>query len=144
VAHSPFMFWLYHVLSVQAVSNLIGIIEVSVATLIVLGHSPLVFPWSVALGPSSPSYSRLASFCQVLMRSASALYGSGLLYCHYCATARDLTVCIRNQDTPERPGFYLIGSVPARGLQGALLANEPIISPASALSTMTPKCHTRM
>ena len=148
MAHSPFMFWLYHVLSVQAVSNLIGIIEVSVATLIVLGHSPLVFPCSVALGPSSPSYSRLASFCQVLMRSASALYGSGLRYCgetafasHYCETARDLTVCIRNQDTPERPGVYLIGSVPARGLQGA---PEPIISPASALSTMTPKCHTRM
>jgi hypothetical protein len=64
------MFWLYHLLTVQAVSNLIGIIEVSVATLIALGHSPLVFPCSVALGPSSPSYSRLASFCQVLMRSA--------------------------------------------------------------------------
>src|ERR1700747_700651 len=29
VVHSPFRFWLYHVLSVQAVSNLIGIIEVS-------------------------------------------------------------------------------------------------------------------
>jgi hypothetical protein len=75
------MFWLYHVLSAQAVSNLIGIIEVSVAILIALGNSPLVFPWSVALGQSSPSYSRLASFSQVLMRSASPLYGSGLRYC---------------------------------------------------------------
>lgn len=36
VVHSPFMFWLYHVLSVQAVSNLIGIIEVAVAILIAL------------------------------------------------------------------------------------------------------------
>ena len=37
MVHSPFMFWLYHVLSAQAVSNLIGIIEVSVAILIALG-----------------------------------------------------------------------------------------------------------
>jgi uncharacterized membrane protein YkgB len=38
------MFWLYHVLSAQAVSNLIGIIEVSVAILIALGpFSALLF-----------------------------------------------------------------------------------------------------
>jgi reactive chlorine resistance protein C len=36
VANSPLMFWLYRVLSVQAVSNLIGVIEIVVAALIAL------------------------------------------------------------------------------------------------------------
>jgi reactive chlorine resistance protein C len=36
VANSPLMFWLYRVLSVQAVSNLIGVIEIVVAVLIAL------------------------------------------------------------------------------------------------------------
>ena len=36
VASSPFMFWLYKVFSLQAVSNLIGMIEIAVAALIAL------------------------------------------------------------------------------------------------------------
>jgi uncharacterized membrane protein YkgB len=36
VSHSPVMFWMYSVLSVQAVSNLIGIIEIGVAFLMAL------------------------------------------------------------------------------------------------------------
>jgi uncharacterized membrane protein YkgB len=36
VEHSPFMGWMYHIMSVQAVSNLIGIIEVATAVLITL------------------------------------------------------------------------------------------------------------
>jgi uncharacterized membrane protein YkgB len=36
VASSPFMFWLYKALSVQAVSNLIGVIEIAVAALMAL------------------------------------------------------------------------------------------------------------
>ena len=36
VANSPLMFWLYRVLSVQAVSNLIGVIEIAAAVLIAL------------------------------------------------------------------------------------------------------------
>jgi hypothetical protein len=75
---------------------------------------------------------------------AYAIAEKQLYTSRYSESALDLTVCIRNQDTPERPGFYLIGSVPVRALQGASRANVPIISPASALSTMTPKCHTRM
>src|SRR5271169_2905624 len=36
VAHSPFMFWLYSIFSVQTVSNLIGATEILVAVLIAL------------------------------------------------------------------------------------------------------------
>jgi len=36
VASSPFMFWLYKIFSLQAVSNLIGVIEIAVATLMAL------------------------------------------------------------------------------------------------------------
>jgi reactive chlorine resistance protein C len=36
VEHSPFMGWMYHVMSVQAVSNVIGVIEVTTAVLIAL------------------------------------------------------------------------------------------------------------
>src|SRR5258706_10757769 len=36
VASSPLMFWLYKVFSLQAVSNLIGVIEIAVAMLIAL------------------------------------------------------------------------------------------------------------
>jgi reactive chlorine resistance protein C len=36
VEHSPFMGWMYHVMSVQAVSNVIGVIEVATAVLIAL------------------------------------------------------------------------------------------------------------
>ncbi|HET8923673.1 MAG TPA: DUF417 family protein [Candidatus Acidoferrum sp.] len=36
VANSPLMFWLYRVFSLQAVSNLIGVIEIAVAVLIAL------------------------------------------------------------------------------------------------------------
>ncbi len=36
VASSPLMFWLYRVFSLQAVSNLIGVIEIAVAVLIAL------------------------------------------------------------------------------------------------------------
>ncbi len=36
VASSPLMFWLYKVFSLQAVSNLIGVIEIAVAVLIAL------------------------------------------------------------------------------------------------------------
>jgi reactive chlorine resistance protein C len=36
VASSPFMFWLYKIFSLQAVSNLIGVIEIAVAALMAL------------------------------------------------------------------------------------------------------------
>jgi uncharacterized membrane protein YkgB len=36
VANSPLMFWLYQIFSLQAVSNLIGMIEILVASLIAL------------------------------------------------------------------------------------------------------------
>jgi uncharacterized membrane protein YkgB len=36
VANSPLMFWLYRILSLQGVSNLIGLIEIAVALLIAL------------------------------------------------------------------------------------------------------------
>ncbi len=36
VAHSPLMFWLYRIFSLQGVSNLIGVIEIVVALLIAL------------------------------------------------------------------------------------------------------------
>jgi len=36
VANSPLMFWLYRILSIQSVSNLIGVIEIVVALLIAL------------------------------------------------------------------------------------------------------------
>jgi uncharacterized membrane protein YkgB len=36
VAHSPFMSWMYAILSVQGVSNLIGAIEIALAVLLAL------------------------------------------------------------------------------------------------------------
>jgi uncharacterized membrane protein YkgB len=36
VANSPLMFWLYRILSLQGVSNLIGLIEIAVAVLMAL------------------------------------------------------------------------------------------------------------
>lgn len=38
IAHSPFLFWLYHVTSVQGASIAIGVIEVTTAVLIALRH----------------------------------------------------------------------------------------------------------
>jgi uncharacterized membrane protein YkgB len=43
VANSPLMFWLYRILSLQGVSNLIGVIEIVVALFIALR------PWSARL-----------------------------------------------------------------------------------------------
>jgi uncharacterized membrane protein YkgB len=43
VAHSPFLFWLYRVLSIQTVSNLIGSVEIALAVIIALR------PWSAKL-----------------------------------------------------------------------------------------------
>ena len=36
VAHSPFMSWMYHLLSVRQLSNCLGVVEVSIAVLIAL------------------------------------------------------------------------------------------------------------
>jgi len=55
VASSPLMFWLYKVFSLQAVSNLIGVIEIAVAMLIALRHFPRGSLLWAALGPSSLS-----------------------------------------------------------------------------------------
>ncbi len=44
VANSPILFWLYDFLSVQAVSNLIGVIEITAAVLLATR------PWSATAG----------------------------------------------------------------------------------------------
>jgi reactive chlorine resistance protein C len=53
VAHSPFLSWMYSLLSLQHVSNLIGAIEIAVATLI-------------ALRPVSPKASFLGSLGAII------------------------------------------------------------------------------
>ena len=53
VANSPLMFWLYKVFSLQAVSNLIGVIEIAVAALI-------------ALRPFSPKLSFIGSIGAII------------------------------------------------------------------------------
>ena len=53
VASSPLMFWLYKVFSLQAVSNLIGVIEIAVAALI-------------ALRPFSPKLSFIGSIGAII------------------------------------------------------------------------------
>jgi|SRR5579864_1271993 len=76
VAHSPFMSWMYSVLSVQKVSNIIGMMEIVIALLI-------------ALRPLSPTMSFIGSVgaiatflltCSFLFSTPGAIqYGQGLL-----------------------------------------------------------------
>ena len=54
VAHSPVMGWMYKLLSVQTFSNLLGIVEIAIASLI-------------ALRPFSPKLSSIGSASAVLM-----------------------------------------------------------------------------
>ncbi len=63
VAHSPFMSWMYSVLSVQAVSNLIGLVEIATAVL-------------VASRPFSPK----ASFAGSLAAIATFLLTTSFLF----------------------------------------------------------------
>ncbi len=44
VANSPFLFWLYDILTIQGVSNLIGVIEIATAVLLATR------PWSAGAG----------------------------------------------------------------------------------------------
>lgn len=76
VAHSPLMSWMYSVLSVQGVSNVIGIVEITTALLI-------------ALRPLSPSASFVGSLggivtflltCSFLLSTPGAIqFSKGLL-----------------------------------------------------------------
>lgn len=61
VQSSPFVSWLYNVLSVQAVSNLIGTIEIATAALLVLGAK---FPKAGLIGAVAAAFTFLltASF----------------------------------------------------------------------------------
>jgi len=57
---------------------------------------------------------------------------------HYFETALDLTVCVRNQENPERPGFYLItlkGSQQAglTGLKGGIVRKVAVDRTRSSL-----------
>jgi len=57
---------------------------------------------------------------------------------HYFETALDLTVCLRDQDNPERPGFYLItlkGSQQAglTGLKGGIVRKVAVDRTRSSL-----------
>ena len=57
---------------------------------------------------------------------------------HYFETALDLTVCVRDQDHPERPGFYLItlkGSQQAglTGLKGGIVRKVAVDKTRSSL-----------
>jgi hypothetical protein len=57
---------------------------------------------------------------------------------HYFETALDLTVCVRDQDNPERPGFYLItlkGSQQAglTGLKGGIVRKVAVDKTRSSL-----------
>ncbi len=57
---------------------------------------------------------------------------------HYFETALDLTVCVRDQDNPERPGFYLItlkGSQQAglTGLKGGIVRKVAVDRTRSSL-----------
>jgi uncharacterized membrane protein YkgB len=45
VEHSPFMSWMYYIMSIQAVSNMIGVIEVATAVLMALrSWVPIALP----------------------------------------------------------------------------------------------------
>ena len=57
---------------------------------------------------------------------------------HYFETALDLTVCVQDQDNPERPGFYLItlkGSQDAEltGLKGGIVRKVAVDRTRSSL-----------
>jgi hypothetical protein len=57
---------------------------------------------------------------------------------HYFETALDLTVCVRDQDHPDRPGFYLItlkGSQQAglTGLKGGIVRRVAVDKSRSSL-----------
>jgi reactive chlorine resistance protein C len=54
VAHSPFLSWMYHVLSVQGVSNFFGLVEVTIGILI-------------ALRPLSPKASAVGSLAGIFI-----------------------------------------------------------------------------
>jgi uncharacterized membrane protein YkgB len=76
VAHSPFMSWMYSVLSVQKASNIIGMIEIAIALLI--GLRPLS-PTMSFIG----SVGAIATFlltCSFLFSTPGAIqFGKGLL-----------------------------------------------------------------
>jgi uncharacterized membrane protein YkgB len=50
VAHSPLMSWMYAVLSVQGVSNLIGVIEIAIAVLLALRPISSIISFVGSLG----------------------------------------------------------------------------------------------
>ncbi len=69
---------------------------------------------------------------------AYAIAEKQLYASHYFETALDLTVCVRDQDHPERPGFYLItlkGSQQAglTGLKGGIVRKVAIDKTRSSL-----------
>jgi hypothetical protein len=74
-------------------------------------------------------------------RSADPAYAIAekqLYASHYFETALDLTVCVRDQDNPERPGFYLItlkGSQQAglTGLKGGIVRKVAVDKTRSSL-----------
>ena len=73
VANSPLMFWLYRILSIQGVSNLIGVVEIVVALLI-------------ALRPFSARFSFLGSigaFITFLLTVSSLVSTPGALHFSY-------------------------------------------------------------
>jgi len=69
---------------------------------------------------------------------AYAIAEKQLFASHYFETALDLTVCVRNQENPERPGFYLItlkGSQQAglTGLKGGIVRKVAVDRTRSSL-----------
>jgi hypothetical protein len=69
---------------------------------------------------------------------AYAIAEKQLYASHYFETALDLTVCVRDQDNPERPGFYLItlkGSQQAglTGLKGGIVRKVVVDKTRSSL-----------
>ena len=69
---------------------------------------------------------------------AYAIAEKQLYASHYFETALDLTVCVRGQDNPERPGFYLItlkGSQQAglTGLKGGIVRKVAVDRTRSSL-----------
>jgi hypothetical protein len=69
---------------------------------------------------------------------AYAIAEKQLYASHYFETALDLTVCVRDQDDPERPGFYLItlkGSQQAglTGLKGSIVRKVAVDRTRSSL-----------
>jgi len=70
--------------------------------------------------------------------SAYAIAVKQLYASHYFETALDLTVCVRDQNNPERPGFYLItlkGSQQAglTGLKGGIVRKVAVDRTRSSL-----------